>query len=181
MSSRRFWLREFTARSHADLEAVVGAFDDLAAYRRYALGLYRGRAPIERWLGAVAWPSHFADWRPSLIADALGQDLTDLGIDRPPHGPPPPLSGGVEDLLGTAYVLEGSGLGAKLVYRRASALGLDDRFGARHLADQAKASGWKRFVDLLETAPAPDMDRVGKAALLTFDAMRDAMAGHAAA
>jgi heme oxygenase len=61
--------------------------------------------------------------------------------------------------MGTLYVLEGSSLGARMIFRHVRQLGLDERHGARHLSKQADAAtNWREFLLLLErfecTAPA---------------------------
>ena len=80
----------------------------------------------------------------------------------------------VPGVLGTTYVLEGSTLGAKLLYRRAQALGLTDTFAARHLAQQATANRWVPFLDLLEREPDLDMEAVIHAATVLFELARRA-------
>ena len=181
MSERRFWLREKTAAAHRDLEGVVGALDTIPSYTHYVEGLYRGRQPVETWLQSLAWPDFFEDWRPIAIGAALERDLADLDRPLPPLDPFTPPDATVSDLLGVLYVLEGSSLGARVVLRRAMALGLDAGFGARHLARQASDGGWPHFVKLLDAAPALDLERTGRAAVATFDAMLQAMGGHVVA
>ncbi|BCW87008.1 hypothetical protein sos41_01340 [Alphaproteobacteria bacterium SO-S41] len=181
MSERRFWLRDKTAPSHRALEGMVGPLDTIPAYSHFVEGLYRGRQPVESWLKNLAWPELFKDWRPILIGPALAKDLADLDRPLPPLAPFTPPGATVSDLLGVLYVLEGSSLGARVVLRQALALGLDAGFGARHLALQASDGGWPHFVRLLDSADHPDMERVGRAAVATFDAMHQAMSGHVVA
>ena len=62
-------------------------------------------------------------------------------------------------LLGLAYVLEGSALGARLLYPEALALGLDGSRGARHLASQiADRTAWPSFCGVLDAA-GPELFR----------------------
>lgn len=179
--SRRFWLRERTAKAHAELEHLVGSLESRAAYERYAAGLHRGRNPMERWLEGIDLRPHLGPWRPTFICNILERDLSDLGLVVPASAPLPNPPERQEEILGRLYVLEGSGLGARVVLRRARSIGLDETFGARHLALQAAAAGWAGFVDRLESAPDLDMDRMGEAAAEMFAAMQDAMmAEHAA-
>lgn len=179
--SRRFWLRERTAKAHAALENLIGNLDSRAAYERYAAGLYRGRVPLERWLSGLTWPGIFGDWRSARIGRLLARDLDDLGVSVEVPPVAPQLSGTVEDILGILYVLEGSGLGARVVLHRARSLGLSEGFGARHLAHQAAAGGWAPFVSLLDAAPDIDMERTGRAADWTFETIHEAMAAEHAA
>lgn len=163
-------MRRATAAAHAELEAIVGPIDSAEAYTRYARGLYAGRAPLEAALRNVDWPASLGGWRPLYVAALLAQDLADLGVDRPAlavHA----LSSDPADLLGTLYVLEGSALGARLLYGQARALGLSAQHGARHLAAQAASPTWGSFLNLLESVPGLDMARTGRAARDAFAAM----------
>lgn len=185
--TRRFALRERTAAAHAVVDAAVGPFDGLPAYRDYLQGLHAFRARVESGLADVAWPDAFGGWRPVLLAGLIREDMADLGMPSPAHiGPPSPssdASGDLSELMGRLYVLEGSALGARLLLRRAEALGLGAGRGARHLARQADAGipggkeGWPAFLELLETLPL-DSDRLGIAALATFAAAADAFGRH---
>jgi heme oxygenase len=57
-------------------------------------------------------------------------------------------------MLGCLYVLEGSALGAQIIIRRLSEIGLGAHFGARHLASQiASPHAWQSFLAVLEGTP----------------------------
>ena len=77
----------------------------------------------------------------------------------------------IAQTLGVLYVLEGSALGARLLLRRAEALGMNSKFGARHLALQtAMPTAWPNFLSILEAASldiAQEAECVG-AAIATF-------------
>jgi len=153
--SLRFHLRERTAMAHAALDAAVGDFDSRAAYGRYLSSLLAFREPVEVALAATALPAFLRDWRPRPIAADIRADMADLALRAPaPTVPSRDLLDALRNpsrLLGTLYVLEGASLGARLLCRRAAALGLSGRFGARHLALQAEDKlGWRRFVEILE-------------------------------
>jgi heme oxygenase len=80
--------------------------------------------------------------------------------------------------LGVAYVLEGSALGARLLARRAAALGFDADHGARHLARQTSdMDRWKRFLGELDAIPAEDREQVIAGAASAFDFALAAYAG----
>ncbi|MCO5072786.1 MAG: biliverdin-producing heme oxygenase [Rhizobiaceae bacterium] len=71
--------------------------------------------------------------------------------------------------LGMAYVLEGSGLGARILLRRAAKLGLTANYGARHLAKQTNdPARWRSFLTLLDTVPENQFDGVLAGAELSF-------------
>ncbi len=178
MSSRRFQLRARTARLHAELDAAVGAFDSQQAYRCYLRRLLAFREPVEQAFAMLRLPCRLVSCCPHQLGDAIRRDMADLQVP-PPVRPPTPkhlveLLRAVPGVLGTTYVLEGSTLGAKLLYRRAQALGLTDTFAARHLAQQATANRWVPFLDLLEREPDLDMEAVIHAATVLFELARRA-------
>lgn len=172
--TRRERLREATAPTHRALEAIVGPIDSLPRYRRYLLGIAAFRSPIEEGFPSRAWPAEFQNWRPTEIAAELRQDLNDLGLE-PVVPAPIALASDIASALGTLYVLEGSSLGARLVYRDALKLGLTERHGARHLSRQIASDSWRGFVSLLDRAPSLDFARLADAANDAFEAARVAM------
>src|SRR4051812_21778067 len=118
--SRRFFLREATSQTHAMLETAVGALVSLEAYRRYVGGMHAFRAPIEQAWASWRWPEGFGAWRPIGIAPLLAEDLRDLQTANAPREARtsccPAVSNDVSELVGTLYVLEGSALGARILY-----------------------------------------------------------------
>jgi heme oxygenase len=170
---RRFQLRARTAHAHAVVDAAVGAFDDIVGYGRYLTAMYRFRTPIERDLERFVWPATIGEWRPRRVSAAIAADLRDLCLAVPRLADARPLSG--DTLMGTLYVLEGSILGAQLLFRRAQLLGLSASHGARHLALQSDGiEEWRGFLALLEAAEPFDIDRATAASLATFAAAESA-------
>ncbi|HZY68975.1 MAG TPA: biliverdin-producing heme oxygenase [Devosia sp.] len=167
--SRRFLLRQRTAAAHAAVDAAVGSFTDLGSYRAYLRALYAFRAPIEAQIG-WAWPGSASGWIPSTICDFILEDMGELGMSQDVAGEASaPLEG--DELLGALYVLEGSTLGARILLRRAEALGLSATYGARHLNHLAgNIDGWRGFLSLLEQAEPFDLERAVEASLAAFDA-----------
>ena len=174
-SDRRWLLRERTAEAHAAVDAAIGSFSDRTSYGRYLQQIYAFRMPIERALDGFAWPSKFGTWRAKAIGELIEADLADLGLDVPDI-----LSCGLDldgdGLLGVLYVLEGSSLGSRLLYRRAEALGLSAQFGARHLAYASGPESWRDFLGLLETQDELDLEETTAASLATFRAAQAAFA-----
>lgn len=157
--SMRFHLRECTAAAHARLDASIGVFDSRSAYRHYLSGMLGFREAAEDAVTHADYPGWFGKWRPRSIAAALRADMADLGMTAPAEPYRRRDLGPALDnpaaLLGTLYVLEGSALGARLLYARAIALGLDEEFGARHLSLQTQdKDSWRDFVNILERAGA---------------------------
>lgn len=171
-TSRRWLLRERTAEAHAAVDAAIGGFDDLASYGTYLRSIAAFRWPIEDRLSTVNWPAALVDWRPAQVSDAIAADLADLGISpHPPRDEILPLDG--DGLFGALYVLEGSALGARLLLRRAEAIGMSATHGARHLALlSSNLDGWRGFLSRLEQAEPFDLESALKASLATFNSAR---------
>ena len=105
----------------------------------------------------------------ALLPDLIGrrrlamveQDLADLGVTVPEAGAPIFAKGGEPDLaeaLGWLYVVEGSNLGAAFLLKDAVKLGLDETFGARHLAGAPEGRGlhWRTFTAALDAVELDD-------------------------
>lgn len=85
----------------------------------------------------------------------LEQDLQSLGIASDPNSKP--LSASLDSIstgfaLGIMYVVEGSSLGGRVIYKNINAvLGHDAENGARYFAGYGAQTGshWKKFLDAL--------------------------------
>lgn len=141
-------LMQGTRDLHERLDAGIGALQSEGEYRRFLIGSHAFRAAVEPALdSACGWP--VLD-----LASALRADLADLGLTAGPVPPAPHLDG-ISAQAGALYVIEGSALGARLLYRRAQSLGMDATHGARHLAAQiSETRRWTRFLEWLETSGA---------------------------
>lgn len=92
----------------------------------------------------------------------IEQDLDDLGIvpvvkcDAPAFRIEDEVD--IPSALGWLYVAEGSNLGAAFLLKEAARLGLNDGFGARHLAAAPEGRGlhWKTFTAALDAVPLSD-------------------------
>jgi heme oxygenase len=167
-SSRRFALRNATSEIHERLDRAVGDFQGLPGYAAYLRGLIGFRGPMEAGLAAVAWPSHWA-WRPTLIGADLAADAADLRLPPRLEQSPPDLPQGPSALIGMLYVLEGAILGSRLLCKRAERLGLDARFGARHLAAMAgSGENWRGFLAHLDSSPDYDPEAAARSASSAF-------------
>jgi heme oxygenase (biliverdin-IX-beta and delta-forming) len=174
--SRRSALRSSTAVRHAELETVVGALGSRASYVRYLRGMQAFRAPYEAALSELNWRALWGDWRPTFIAESLLDDLNDIGvapITSRPFDDTRPVIADRSSAFGVLYVLEGSSLGARLLYSEAKKLGLSEAFGARHLARQSSGfETWRGFQALLETAEGLELSCAVQAANRAFEAAR---------
>jgi heme oxygenase len=157
-------LRSHTANQHRKLDDAVGAFDTIEGYARFVRQSHSFRTATEE---AIP-PS--VDWSVLPLAGLLANDLDDLGQRPDAQIPFPDAPADPAYWLGVAYVLEGSALGARLLVRRAAALGFSDTRGARHLAEQAETgSRWRDFQARLDAAPAATHGAMLAGAAAAFD------------
>ncbi|NGP18068.1 biliverdin-producing heme oxygenase [Devosia aurantiaca] len=161
-SGLRAALRDHTAHTHQQLDALVGEFANAEQYTAFVLSSFRFRSATE---GAA---SGSGVWEPLALVKDLRDDLDDLGAAVPSTEAPLEMTTRSEK-LGALYVLEGSALGARLLQKRAEAIGFTPDFGARHLAQQTGDNGrWKRFLAVLED-PHLDKNAVLAAAQRVFE------------
>jgi heme oxygenase len=177
----RSYLREMTASAHAQIDDLVGVFQDLDGYRNYLTGQLAFREPVEAKIAQADFPVLFGDWRPECKAGLIRADMADLDMHAPDaFAVSSDFTAQLNEpssLLGTLYVLQGAALGAKVLYRRAAVLGLSEEFGARHLAAQAGDTlSWKRFLAILESCDSINRDAAMRASLDTFEMARRAFA-----
>jgi heme oxygenase len=167
-SERRFDLRERTRSVHERLDTAVGSFKTVEQYRCYLIALRRFRAAMDGELKRIVWPTGWT-FRPTALAAALDKDADDMSL-----APSERITLRLDlsensALLGALYVLEGSALGARILRQRAAALGLDENFGARHLAVMSKdIAQWQSFLLLLDEAVDFDAERAAASANAVF-------------
>lgn len=155
----RSYLRDETQAAHEQLDQLVGDLVSVAGYRGYVMGLYAHRVAVEAWLDAALWPDIYGSWRPKGLAGLIEADLADLG-DATPAAAPFDMSKDIATLSGVSYVVAGSALGARLIFRKALALGFDSSRGARHLASQQdQLQDWRRLLALMECIDSEEFDR----------------------
>jgi|SRR5215217_3177315 len=158
----RSLLRARTSELHEQLDRQVGEFASRADYADYVTNTHRFRSVIEASLPRSDL------WQILPLADALVSDLSDLGVTSAAHRHTVDL-GPSAGALGVYYVLEGSGVGARLLLRRAKAIGMSETHGARHLALQAgDTARWPQFLALLETVGPDQYDAIIDGSLATF-------------
>jgi len=116
----------------------AGMFDNRERYAAYIGATRRAREPLEQALDQAGAEQLFAMWPRRKIASALRADIANLSGKAVVENNPPsaPVPKNPAQMLGILYVLEGSALGARLLIRRAEAMGMSSTFGARHLASQ---------------------------------------------
>lgn len=166
--SLRWRLREATAAAHARVDASAGsAFTTLAAYGAFLRSMHAFLRHARAALGADgAWLDEHVE--------ALAADLDDLGAAPEPLEP---RIAGVTGpaALGWRYVVAGSALGARVLVRRALALGVDAHRGARYLTLAATGEPWARLLADLEAGPVdPHVEAAACAAALDAFAAAEA-------
>ncbi len=173
--TRRHMLREHVHEAHERLDFLIGPLATAHDYERYLRGTAAFRLAAESAFENVAYPGWLRGWRPVRTGHALKKDLATLRLALPivPVITPP---SGDSALLGMLYTLEGSALGARIIARRAAAIGYTEAHGASHLAHQTAApANWKVFLERLEDAPVFDLDEAGSAASMLFRHAYDAV------
>ena len=109
----------------------------------------------------------------------IAQDILDLGQALPDDAAPPVFTPDAIDLptaFGWLYVAEGSNLGAAFLFKAAAALGLDETFGAGHLASHpdGRARHWRQFTAALDAQSFNEVEelRVIQGATAAFQRVR---------
>lgn len=163
LESRCRRLKAATSEVHERLDQRIMAASPFADRDRYGRFL-RVQLRFHRDIDGLYQDPGLATLLPELAGrrrlPLIEQDLADLGLDAEPTGPalyPDPIAG-----LGWLYVAEGSNLGAAFLFKAAHGLGLDETFGARHLAPSPEGRGahWRAFtaaVDAITLSRAEEL------------------------
>jgi len=151
-------LNQITHEPHGRLDALVKAhapFETQANYARFVVAQYQFQSELAALYNDTQLTALIADLPARCRAEAAKADLADLDTEVPA-----PLAGAVKnptqaEALGWLFVSEGSKLGAAFLIKRAVTLGMNEIFGARHLAEPAggRAEGWKTFTRTLDELP----------------------------
>ncbi len=166
MSAHAF-LRAATRAAHNQVDALLSSYNlgDPADYGRF-LGIQAAAfLPVEQALDDAGAAAVIPDWSDRRRGAQLREDIADLGIE-PPASIEPPAFSTFDDVLGGAYVLEGSRLGGAMLARSVGA-GLPQRF----LSSSPLRGGWKTLILLLEhnLQSVVQRERAGNSAIKTFD------------
>lgn len=159
---RRFALKRATDAAHRRVEGVVQAasmFASREGYHRYLAATFKMRAEFERLLDVAGAAQIWPEWPRRRIAALVAHDITDLGKIAPQTRELPEnftcrLDAG--ELVAILYVLEGSALGARVLVKLASEIGLSAGYGARHLFTQAgDRDAWRSFTAMMSELSEP--------------------------
>ncbi|MBS0534676.1 MAG: biliverdin-producing heme oxygenase [Proteobacteria bacterium] len=181
--SARHHLKRVTAGQHAALDGGFGALDLKSRndYRQFLAAQAAVIVPLEDWLTRHDAGRILPDWPRRRRAAALAEDLAGLGAGAGAinivMGAP-----SVPAMLGVAYVLEGSRLGARYLSRMVA--GSDDaavRANMRFLTHGAGLPLWPSFLEILEArvTDAADNDEAARGARQAFAHFLAAQRRHA--
>ncbi|TXI08348.1 MAG: hypothetical protein E6Q76_07260 [Rhizobium sp.] len=172
LPGRRWRLKSATNSDHQRVDALntqFSMFGSLPAYQGYLAATLASRAQLEAVLEASEVEAFVPDWKERKIVLQLHEDIRDLGCDEAalPDVLADPV--GMPSIIGTLYVLEGSGLGARILIKQAAKLGLSGSLGARHLARQIDNLGsWRDMLQLIDETPLGDEESCIRAARAAF-------------
>lgn len=169
--SARFFLKAETAEAHERLDAHFAQYDLSNAddYRRFLTAHAAAFLPLEAAVEKAGIAAKIPNWPGQRRADALQQDLALLNCAVPQMLTVPAIQCDAE-LFGSAYVLEGSRLGATLLCRQVD-ISLPTNF-----LGHTPVFSWKNFVALLERTlySLDKQERAARAANTAFSLFEDA-------
>lgn len=157
-ASRAKRLKARTRETHDRLDNRImeaASFDSVEGYAHFAAVQHRFHRDIDALYDDKQLRALLPDLDTRRRLALIQADLADIGHGAVEPGEPPLFSGGTVDVptaLGWLYVAEGSNLGAALLRKEATKLGLSDSFGARHLApaSEGPAMHWRIFTAALD-------------------------------
>ncbi|KAB8045215.1 biliverdin-producing heme oxygenase [Janthinobacterium aquaticum] len=163
-------LKADTMATHDVLDKRIMAsapFENKHNYARFLLAQYAFLRDVDALYEHAGLAALLPDLAERRRYASIAADLQDLDTPLPPA----PLAAPVDtqlDLataLGWLYVSEGSKLGAAILYKLAGKIGLDEHFGARHLAGHpdGRARHWRDFTSVLDTV---ELDADGEARVI---------------
>lgn len=148
-------LRQATHELHEALDASMMSADLFSSRERYALFLAMQRrfhAEIAPLYGDAALQGLLPGLPHRAKLAEIDRDIADIEAAAPTASTAPVDPSDMPSALGWLYVAEGSSLGAAFLLKAAQRIGLDEGFGARHLAAHPEGRGlhWRRFVEALD-------------------------------
>ncbi len=157
-----------------DLVMTAEPFANRESYARLLTMQYCLQRDFEPLYHDATLKEHLSDLESRSRFTLVKQDMADLNLALPLDEKPLALPhSDLAASVGWLFVLEGSRLGAASLYRRASALGLSETFGARHLAGPAggPAEKWRVFSQAISTLPfsGGELERALAGAIAAFE------------
>ena len=144
--TQRFELKAATDELHRALDDRLSLLDFGRAddYRRFLDFQARTLPSMEKALASAGLDDWVAGWSDFRRTEAIEADLEILGDPMPPPAHPPAIANTAE-LLGTAYVLEGSRLGGRVLRQRVGE-GLPTNF----LSGDTTLGPWPSLLGVIE-------------------------------
>lgn len=142
----RFALKAATDGIHRELDERLSRLDLARSddYRRFLHFHGRSVPAVESALEAGGLDAFVEGWSDHRRSEAIAHDLAELGEPMPKPIATTPLSG-VGELLGTAYVLEGSRLGGRVLKQR-----VGNGFPSRFLSGSDGRGPWLHVIAALD-------------------------------
>ncbi len=164
--SRAKRLKAFTHNTHEQLDSRIMSaepFRDRERYGRFLRVQFQFHHDLDPLYSDPRLVARVPDLSERRRLGQIAQDILDLGQELPDIGQAPVFIDDTIDLptaFGWLYVAEGSNLGAAFLFKAAAALGLDEGFGARHLAGHpdGRARHWRQFTSALDALPLDDAE-----------------------
>jgi heme oxygenase len=162
----RHKLRQGTDDLHEALDARLGRFDLAQGkdYRAFLKVHARVLPPVEQALDEGGIAAILDDWQAHRRAPLIERDLAAMGEAMPAPVDASAIRGDGE-LLGTAYVIEGSRLGSRFLSRR-----VGGAMPAEYLNAAGQQKAWPALLDALDRAELapPELERALAAARACF-------------
>ncbi|MNN12840.1 Heme oxygenase [compost metagenome] len=153
-------LKADTMATHEVLDKRIMAsspFDNPRNYARFLQAQYAFLRDVDALYEHAGLAALLPDLEQRRRYASIAADLRDLEAPLPSDAAEPPFGTELDlaTALGWLYVSEGSKLGAAILYKLAGKIGLDEQFGARHLAGHpdGRARHWRDFTAVLDAAP----------------------------
>jgi heme oxygenase len=175
-TSVRSHLHAATAAVHERLDAMVNTLrlDEPATYGRFLAAQGSALFPVEKALTEEGIAALLPDWPNRMRTKALDSDLMYLGVGC--EQLPKPQFRHPALLMGAAYVLEGSRLGARVILSR---IGNHHNHHSTHFLHHGEGQRlWPTFEAALEATPSvrADLEGAVTGALRTFAMFEQAFA-----
>jgi heme oxygenase len=174
-------LKTGTEAAHERLDKRIMAAAPFASRERYGLFVSVQHAfhrDIDALYARPELQALFTDLAGRRRLPLIQQDLVDLGAANDVAATAP-AAGQLDTpaAIGWLYVAEGSNLGAAFLLKAAARLGLDETFGARHLAAAPEGRGlsWRNFTTALDAVQLSDAEeaRLVEGARAAFHRVHD--------
>ncbi|MBB3948138.1 heme oxygenase [Rhizobium skierniewicense] len=158
-TSRTKRLKAATSDAHDALDTFITAakpFENLSNFAKFVQSQYLFHHDVDAFYQNERLHDLLPDLKGRRRLGLIEQDLADLETSVPMSSEArfhqEDATFDLAQAMGWLYVVEGSNLGAAFLLKDAAKLGLDETFGARHLAGAPEGRGlhWRTFVAALD-------------------------------